>query len=138
MATNKFGQNSILDYLLEKMPELSFIKNKLVDENSAKELFLIWENPNSKIGKTTYKKPQNISSNSVENLQKQGLVRRIGDAIEITAKGNEVIKTMILGDERSIFEDDGKPLPYKMALANTKRKKIKNGKKYQEQWWSRF
>ena len=135
--THKFGQNSILDYLLEKMPELAFMKGR-VDETAAKHLFSIWDGVGRKIGNSTYKKPEHLSSVSIENLQKQGLVRRIGDSIEITAKGNEIIKTMILGDERSSFEHNGEPIPYKTALANSQKKKVKNGKKYTEQWWSRF
>ena len=136
--TTKFGQNSILDYLLEKMPELAHIKGKSVDEDSAKNLFSIWNNSNRKIGNTTYKKPDNLSSAIIENLQKQGLVKRIGDSIEITGKGTEIIKTMILGDDRSCFEDNGNSIQYKTALANVQKKKVKNGKKYQEQWWGRF
>ena len=70
-------------------------------------------------------------------MQKAGLVKVIGDNFEVTEKGANVIKVMILGDDRSIFEEDGVNLDFHTALDNTKN--IKTAKKRKvASWWDRF
>ena len=60
-------------------------------------------------------------------MQKEGLVKSIGENIELTEKGAKVIKVMILGDERSSFEDNNIIIDYNQALSNTKN--VKEAKK---------
>ena len=42
----------------------------------------------------------------IKKMKESGLIRTVGKNIEITDKGAEVIKIMVLGDDRSTFEDN--------------------------------
>ena len=67
------------------------------------------------------------------------LKENLGDNIKITEKGSKVINIMILGDDRSIFEDEGIVIDYNMALDKTKGiKTAKQLKVASTDWWSRF
>ncbi len=53
-------------------------------------------------------------------METAGLVNKKNDKIEVTSKGIDVIKTMLLGDERSSYEDDGEIIDYRKAASNIK------------------
>jgi len=136
----KFSQSNLMNFLIDHMYQLR-LKNTdsgdIVDIKMADVLFNIWKS-NKKISENTYRKPLDIPSTKLEELQKLGLIRFIGDRVEITSRGSEIIKTMILGDDRSSFEDE-KPMDYKTALDNVKNGHLKKYSKNKENdWWARF
>jgi predicted methyltransferase len=135
MLIQKFNQSSLLDFLVDQF------KNKTkdrVDIKIADALFSIWKDKRNKISDTVFRKPITISSTELERAQDEGLIKLIGDKIEITAKGAKVLKTMILGDERSIFEDNGKNVDYKTAENITKTRQKKYSKQKEDAWWGRY
>lgn len=137
----KTAQQSLLDLLLRMMPELQdgqggpmvlFLKRPpTVDKKAVKALMSVWKDENSAIAYRKFKRPDDITSAEIDLMVKEKLIEDHGSELEVTAKGVEVIKTTILGDERSAYEDDGKPLDYEVALANTKpkRKMLKGAKR---------
>lgn len=111
----KFYQNSIVDFLIDLMPEFKKLKNEFVDHSVADKLFSIWNNPKNKIGNRVYKAPSSLSSKDIEEMQKAGLVSKIGDDIQITTKGSNIIKTIILGNDKSALEREGETRNYVLA-----------------------
>ena len=126
---NKKSQ-SILDTLINILPQkfrdnIIFKQKDYVEPSVAKNLFSIWrvgENNNS--NEKIYKRPNTIAHDELEKMKKAGLIRVIGENIEITEKGAKVINIMILGDDRSSFEDNELIIDYNKALNNTKGLKI--------------
>ena len=119
----KYSQSSIWDNLIQIMPELGLQIRKSpehVDPLAANSLYNIWRTGESKKGSKIYKKPVTMGKDDVDRMKKAGLVKVINNNIEITAKGQKVIKVMILGDDRSIFEDNGVVIDYSTALNKTK------------------
>ena len=131
----KYQQASLVDFLLDIMPGLSDRPGH-VEKGAADDLFALWKK-NKKVSNNVYKKPEDMKQATLDNMKKEGLVRQIGDKLGITSKGSEIIKTMILGDDTSSFEED-KEITYKQAKSNIKRK-LKNKKQQTEDnWWGRF
>jgi len=136
----KQSQSSIWDKLIEIMPELTNTIKKspnYVDPIAAKSLYNIWRSGEKK-EKKSFKKPVTLGHEEQRRMADAGLIKVIGDNIEITEKGSKVINVMILGDERSIFEDDGKTVDYNIALNNTKGIKTAKQLKVASSWWGRF
>lgn len=135
----KYGQSSIWDNLIRIMPELKHKIKKspdYVDPIAAKSLYNIWRT-GSKNEEKVFKKPTTLSKDDVERMKEAGLVKTIGDNIEVTAKGEKVIRVMILGDDRSVFEDNGIPIDYHKALDQAKG--VKTAKRHKAaSWWDRF
>ena len=134
----KYSQ-SIFDSLMRIMPELNQnirFGDDSVDPLAARALFQIWRTGSSSNQKT-YKRPMTFSHDDLQRMQKADLVKVIGDSFEVTEKGANVIKVMILGDDRSIFEENGKSIDYHTALSNTKDIKIAKKQKVAS-WWDRF
>ncbi|MCK5763627.1 MAG: hypothetical protein KAH05_05865, partial [Clostridiales bacterium] len=103
---------------------------------AAKALFQVWRTGSSSNQKT-YKRPPTFSYDDLQRMQKENLVKVIGDKFEVTEKGANVIKVMILGDDRSIFDENGLNLSYRDALSNTQN--VKTAKKQKiASWWDRF
>jgi hypothetical protein len=121
-----------LDNLINLMPNLknNFPKNNKnnINAGAAKSLFMVWKNA-VKQGDKTYRRPNTIPLSEITAMQEEGLIRSVGDKIEVTSKGEEVIKVMILGDDRSIYEDKGAEIGYNQALSNIKNVKTANKKK---------
>ncbi|KKL85149.1 hypothetical protein LCGC14_1957650, partial [marine sediment metagenome] len=118
----KQSQSSIWDSLIEIMPEFADKIKKspnYVDPIAAKSLYNIWRAGEKKEEKN-FKKPVTLGHEEQRRMADAGLITVIGDNIEITEKGSKIINVMILGDERSIFEDDGTNVDYNKALNNTK------------------
>ena len=136
----KFAQVSLVDFLVDMMPGLKEnIENSSSKSKNAKTLFEIWKNGKLKISNRIYRSV-GTDNDKLEELQKSGLITIAGNRLHITDKGSDVIKTMILGDDRSSFEDDGKILDYKVASENIKTpsKLKKQGQKHASKWWDRF
>lgn len=141
----KKSQN-IVDQLFQILPQLQQyykqIKKEYVDPNVAKKLFSVWKESTNKLGSNTYVRPKTVSMADVDAMQKAGLVKAIGDKIEITKKGGDIIKVMVLGDDRSVYEDTGVIIDHDTSLANTKNINLKSAqkhsKKHEDLWWQRF
>lgn len=131
------SQKSLLDFLMYIMPDMKDVKFMIfqkptVDKQSVKKLMSLWKEEDKSDGFRRFKRPEDMTLSDIELLEKEQLVRAVGSGeVEITSKGVDIIKTMILGDERSVYENNGKHLDYEVALANTKpkRKMIKGAKR---------
>jgi len=137
----KYGQSSIWDSLIRIMPELTNEIKKspnYVDPIAAKSLYSIWRTGSQGQNEKSYKKPATLGHEETNRMKDAGLIQVIGDNIEITEKGSKVINVMILGDDRSVFEDDGLTIDYNTAL--NKIKEVKTAKKLRvaSSWWDRF
>jgi len=131
----KFSQFSIIDFLTNILPS-DLIKRDTPQPQTIQKLYSIWKNPNNKIGEKVYKQPKDISQNDIEDLISYNLIQRTGGGLQITGKGSNIIKIMILGDNRSAFEM-GRDIDYVTASSNIKlanRQKKKN-KKVADCWW---
>lgn len=123
------NNQSIFNNLINLFP--NFIKNKekdYVSPSVSADLFRIWKKA-IKVNENTYKRPITCSTFDVEKMKNAGLIKSIGENIEITKKGQNIIKVMILGDDRSIFEDTEIIIDYNTALTNTKNVKTAKNKK---------
>tara|TARA_Y100000310_G_scaffold344350_1_gene456665 strand:+ start:3608 stop:4093 length:486 start_codon:yes stop_codon:yes gene_type:complete len=142
---SSLGQ-SVFDYLVILVPEITEqLKAKdFINPKAAKSLFNIWKDEDSKINSRLYRRPTTMSSEDIATMEKSELVKSVGDKIEITSKGAEVIRVMVLGDNNSIFEDNGETIDYEKALAKSKQptltagRKIRTASKHEDQWWNRF
>ena len=133
----KKHSQSIFDSLMRIMPELN--KNvrfgdDSVDPMAANALFQVWRTGSSS-NQQVYKRPPTFSHDDIQRMQKANLVKVIGDSFEVTEKGANVIKVMILGDDRSSFEDNGANLEYHTALSNTKNIKTAKKRKVATSFW---
>lgn len=136
---------SIADYLIRLMPgiELRLKGQPLVDPLAARTLFAIWKNEDNRLGKNLYRRPTTVSASLVDTMSKAGLTKQVGDKLEITEKGADVIKVMVLGDNSSIYDrSDDRIIDYATALRNTKQASVRRGKglskKASSDWWERF
>lgn len=140
MAFRKFSQ-SIYDTLIRLMPDLKGIPTSKdhVDPEIASSLFNIWRTSANRVNENLYIRPSTVSLDDVQSMQKAGLVKSIGNKLEITDKGSKVIKVMILGDETSSFDGDDVVVDYEQALAQSGHVKIsKKGNTKVASWWDRF
>ena len=78
------------------------------DRMGSKTLYNIWRDQDNKISETLYKRPVTISDDEVQKMEKAGLVRQIANNLEVTEKGKNAIKVMVLGNDASIFNADVK------------------------------
>jgi hypothetical protein len=137
----KTAQQSLLDFIMKIMPELQdgkggpiFLmldRRPTVNKKAVKALMSMWKDEDAEVSARKFKRPPELTAAEIDLMVKENLIKDHGNEIEITAKGVEVIKTNILGDERSSFEDDGVPLDHDIATANTKpkRKMVKGAKR---------
>jgi hypothetical protein len=119
----KNSQSSIWENLLRIMPGLEKEISKspdYIDPIIAKSLYNIWRIGSQGNDNRIFKRPATLSHEEIIRMKSSGLIQAIGDKIEITAKGEKVIKIMILGDERSVFEDTDLVIDYNKALDNTR------------------
>ncbi len=138
---NKYGQSSIWDNLIRIMPEFKdrIMKSPdYVDPTVANSLYNIWSTGDQSSEDKVFKRPSTLSQNDVSRMKDSGLVLAIGDNLQITDKGQKVIKTMLLGDDRSIFEDDGNVVSYNTALNNTKGVKTAKQHRIASIFWNQF
>lgn len=132
----KEDNDSVMNTFLQMREQTYESKQKTT---AAHALFKLWVNKRNKISQTRYRKPSNLSSNEIDCMCKEGLVRTIGNNFEITGIGSEIIKIMILGDNRCALEKDYDiPIDIRVAKANTQKKKNKKKNKYEQNWWNRF
>ena len=128
----KSQYSSTLDFLLNN---LYLVKGKSYGHSkSADSLFSIWKNSSLKISNNIFNKPSNIKDEDLENMKNEGLIEIIGNKIKITAKGSDVIKVMVLGDDKSIFEKNKKQVTYSEAKENVKKTSKSKRKKKTSNW----
>ena len=141
------NSQSVFDYLVVLVPDLihNIHSKDGVDSKVAKKLFNIWKNEENKISDGLFQKPVTMSTEDVSAMEKAGLVKSIGNKIEITSKGSEVIRVMILGDTGSVFEET--PIDYDKALAMTKEPSVRTAhnksirvanQHHEKMWWDQF
>lgn len=135
----KKQSQSIWDNLISLMPNLNRYMNtkENVDPQAAKTLYNIWRTSSvDKQNKTTFKRPDNIGLDSLERAKKDGLIKIVGSSIEVTDKGQEALKVMILGDNSSAFDKRKIDIDYHTALKNVKNlKTAKKNKLASNNWW---
>jgi len=140
----KEQQSYILDLLIEKIPglDISLInKQDTVTSSAANALYKIWRDPKNKVSGSMYKKPTTLSSSDLEYMQKEGLIRSIGDRVQITSKGSEIIRVMVLGNDRSSFSKDAVVIDYYSAKKNATTRPVSikaENKKNEDRWWDMF
>ena len=115
------------------------------DRMGSKTLYNIWRDQDNKISETLYKRPVTISDDEVQKMEKAGLVRQIANNLEVTEKGKNAIKVMVLGNDASIFKaDDNNILDYDQSFAKTQSPEMLTANKKsttktsQSKWWGRF
>jgi len=131
----KSQHSHILDFIINNLPSVDIHKTKPkshIDPKSAKTLYSIWRDNRNQISGKIYKRPVTLSSSDVEDMMQQGLVRCVGNNVEITSKGSSIIETMILGNDKSSFEDED--IDYLTAKKNVNAR----NKDYEDSWWERF
>lgn len=120
---NKFNQSSIWDSLIDIMPELGVMTRRTteyVDPLAANSLYTLWRSGESKRGSKEYKQPVTFAKDDVDRMKNAGLVKVIGNDIQLTSKGEKVIRIMILGDDRSVFDNNEIIIDYNTALNKTR------------------
>lgn len=131
----KYSQYSIMDFISDYFPISK--KENNIDNEAATDLYNIWKDSKSNISTTVLRKPTTLPAHKVEIMQKAGLVYQNGNNLEITNKGKDVIKIMILGNDSSIFDE--KRMDYISAKNNTGVRTAKKiGRIASNIWWERF
>lgn len=139
----KKSQSSIWDSLIRIMPELENqvrSRPEYIDPIAANCLYSMWRTGVSKDG-SSFRRPPTLGKSEVDRMKNCGLIKVIGNEVKVTEKGSKVIKVMILGDDRSVFEDNGVDIDYNKALSNTRTTKTAKSNKAaqkEEGWWDRF
>ena len=137
------NSQSAIDYLFQSLPQFQSINKSNtqgVDDSTANILYSLWRTSENKQSNTVYKKPVTMSWYDVKKLEAQGVVKRIQDNIEITAKGQKVLRVLILGNNNSIFDKDG-IINYSTALSQITQHKQANKKvasQTKQNWWDKF
>ena len=141
------SSQSLWDSFIQLLPQFNELKvinynrgRDYVDPTAAKNLFSIWRTAENKVSPKTFRRPSTLAHSDLENMKNEGLVKIFGENIEITEKGSKVIKVMILGDERSSFDDNESIIDYSQALGNSRGVKTAKRTKVasKNDWWARF
>ena len=136
------SQRSVADYLIEIMPGLrSFKTTQGVNSAAADALYELWTQGGDATGVKKFKRPATLYGHLIDLAQDEGLVVRNGSEIEITDKGSEIIKIMVLGDDSSSFDKSQHNPTYLEAIQKTKpvtASKTKTASKAETKWWERF
>lgn len=101
---NKQAQ-SLLDYLLQVMPELKDQKFRLVlrphgKDPNAKNLYGLWNDASNRIADRKFRRPPNMSEAELKSLVSAGLVEIHGKELKVTSHGVVVLRKMILEDDK--------------------------------------
>ena len=137
----KYSQYSIYDSLMTLMPGLKIRQtHNGVSSKAAETLYEIWKDQDLKIEANKYKRPVTVGKDKLDAAQNAGLIKTVGQNIEITDKGAGVIKIMVLGDDSSSFDRHASDPDYmtavsKMSPVTANVQKIASA---QQQWWGRF
>ena len=129
----------MLDYLVDHLDGFKHLHRNTGNDVSgvaADTLFKIWKDKKNTIAHRLLNRPSTISLEDVNVMKKEGLVRDLGDKLEVTDKGSKVIRIMILGDDRSTFDKNVPQITYAKAKANTQERSMKVSKQnHENNWW---
>ncbi|MFW6173099.1 MAG: hypothetical protein ACOC5T_05085 [Elusimicrobiota bacterium] len=129
-----FFFNQLRDKNLDQTNQIINRGKKYISPKIANKLYSIWRNERNVVSKQVYKIPRDIDKKDIEEMVSAGLVQKRGDSIKITGKGSSIIKTMILGNDKSTFDKHGSDIDYLTAQSNINAK----SKKTEDNWWNRF
>lgn len=134
---------SLLDYLKLMYPGIEDFKiislKPRINEKAAKALYKMWKDEESKINEKEFK-ISNFSHDELDLMEREGLISVSNNKSIITNKGSELLKTIILSDERSAYHkgiDDDINLS---ALSGTSKKVFRSANKKEEKsqnWYRR-
>lgn len=120
----EFQSSSLLDFLEKIMPDFKgqivFMRRPSVDNKAVNKLFALWKDEKNVIEGKSIRKPVTCSSEDILLMEREGLIKQHGDKLKVTQKGADVIKTMILGDDKSVWENG--EMDFAKAYANTRPK----------------
>jgi hypothetical protein len=97
------------------------LRGAKTDPRVAEKLYSIWSDGKEEALKRA-------SSRDLSTMERQGLVSVRSGSVEVTSKGAEVLRQMILGDDRSSFEKKPRNMTYAQALTNIRRGVASQGK----------
>jgi len=119
------AQNSLLDFLIDSIPELQFLtsKNDKTSNPLERSLFSLWSDAESQISERKFVRPIDMTEDVIIQLESSGLIESIGKNIKVTSKGTQVIQKIILDEEKSIFEKSASSKPLVKVAAIIGRKK---------------
>jgi hypothetical protein len=133
---SKFAQVSLVDYILKLRPDFDPRVNDKINVSSANVLYSLWKTNKDASGKEI-KTTKGLHEDQIKTLESENLIKREGSSLIVTPKGEKIIRVMVLGDDRSVFDDNSQDIDYKTALNNTKN--IKRGKiKPEDIFWDRL
>tara|TARA_Y100000310_G_C20682687_1_gene816935 strand:- start:2209 stop:2700 length:492 start_codon:yes stop_codon:yes gene_type:complete len=157
------NSQSVFDYVMLLLPEMgrNVDTPNYINPTAVRQLYSIWRDDKNKVGKNTLHKPVTLSSADVDTMERSGLVKSVGHNLELTDKGVDAIRVMVLGNDKSIFEDDGNVIDYQRALAFVKnpsvitakqdrvnhrastvvespKKEVRRNRSSEDNWWARF
>lgn len=104
---NKTAQQSLLDLIIDQMPDsgdMMFIR--LAPDAGPSEgettLYEAWlDSPEASEGKI--KRPASLHRQEIDSMVREGLVRELGDCLELTSKGTKILTKLILKDDTNSF-----------------------------------
>lgn len=137
---HKFSQYSLFDSLMDIMPGLRFKQtHNGVSSKAASAVYEIWKHKDHKINNKEYERPTTIAKDKIDSAQKEGLIRQVGHKVEITDKGSEILKIMVLGDDASSFDKTARDPDFMTAVSKMKPVTAEKKKFASEDlWWERF
>ena len=96
------SSTSLLQYLMQRPDWGTVLLRKQISSESlaASKLFDLWQKSGTTNGYLS--RPPEFPKSNIDMMRECGLIREIGDRIEVTKKGSEAIRSLILGDDRSI------------------------------------
>jgi len=105
---NKQAQTSLLDFLMDAMPELGDMRIMINPSSSnnptAQTLYSMWSDMENKISDRKFSRPPKLSQAEVSKMESSGFVEVQGKYLKVTTKGANAIKEIILNTEKSSFE----------------------------------
>lgn len=137
---NKQSQTSLLDFLMDAMPELGNMRIMVnpgsANNPTAQALYSMWSDMENKISDRKFVRPPKLSQGEVSKMESSGLVEIQGKYLKVTAKGANAIKEIILNTEKSSFEKSSSTETNTVS-ANTSVKVAHANIKVSKNWYSR-
>jgi CTP-dependent riboflavin kinase len=94
----KTAQQSLLDTLLQIMPNLQLYKDDQKNKKIANDhLYSIWSQASKMLDRKVVK-PKNLDDAAVAQMKSAGYIEEHGNYIKITEKGAQALKISILND----------------------------------------
>lgn len=118
---HKIGQ-SILDFINMFPIEILKAPRASISNQEANALYEIWKHDRDEYGRSVV--PENVDAMIVASLTSKGMIKShpipllSKSVVEITKKGKEVVKKIILFSEKSVFDKD--PINIDYELINQK------------------